>query len=51
MKKQKRAVIEPQVAAEPISAGTELELVGADPFRIEGQAHAGHSSTRRDWTG
>jgi len=35
MNEQKRAIIEAQVAAEPISAGIKLKLVGADPFRIE----------------
>jgi len=35
MKEQMRAIIEAQVAAEPIPAGTILELVGADPLRIE----------------
>jgi hypothetical protein len=35
MNEQKRAIIEAQIAAEPIPASTKLEPVSADPFRIE----------------
>jgi hypothetical protein len=45
MNEQKRAIIEAQVAAEPIPASTKLELVRPDPLRIERWAHAGHSIT------
>ena len=35
MNEQKRAIMEAHIASEPIPTGTKLELVGADPFRIE----------------
>lgn len=38
---QQRSIIQEKFAAEPLSAGTELDLASPESLGVEGQAHAG----------